>query len=106
MRAIGLQSIVLAGWLGIVTAGCGTYQQQGEAVPTAAPAPPAEVDVTTPMPGPNYVWIGGAWVWGRDGRWEWAKGHWEQPPFLSATWVPPRCENRSGNYFFIPGRWE
>lgn len=106
MQAKHLRSILFAAVLGAFVAGCGTYAgRSGEVVPSAPPPPPAEVDMTSPMPGRDYLWVGGAWVWSPENKWQWAKGHWEQRPFLDAVWVPPRCENRNGKYFFVPGRW-
>jgi hypothetical protein len=107
MRAKALHSMILAIVAGAAAAGCGTYAHRaGEPVPGAPPATPAQVEMTAPMPGVNYTWIVGAWIWGPDQKWEWVKGHWEQPPFVGATWVPPRCENREGKYFYVPGKWE
>jgi hypothetical protein len=107
MKTKKLQSFLLAVVLGSFVAGCASYRAElaGKPVPTAPPPAPKEVDVTTPMPGPNYVWINGAWVWGQDNQWDWLKGRWDQPPFISAHWVPPHCENRDGKYLFFPGQW-
>jgi hypothetical protein len=107
MKAKVLQSIILAAVSGLFVAGCGTYAgRAGVVVPGDPPPPPAEVDVTTPMPDTHSVWIGGAWVWGPENRWVWAKGHWDLPPFLNAVWAPPRYEIRDGKHIFVPGQWQ
>src|SRR5271170_4060916 len=48
------------------------------------PPAPAE-DVTVVAPGPDYVWIGGEWVW--NGQWVWVSGHWGYPPHPHAIWI-------------------
>src|SRR5471032_1471397 len=39
------------------------------------PLPP--VETMTPAPSPDYVWVGGEWIW--NGRWVWVVGHWGLP---------------------------
>jgi surface antigen len=45
-------------------------------VGTVPPPPLAEQVVV--VPGPDYVWVGGAWVWFGD-RWVWHHGYWHRP---------------------------
>ncbi len=53
--------------------------------PEAQVPPPAPMDETPPpTPGPDYVWVGGDWVW--NGGWVWAGGHWVIPPYPHAYW--------------------
>lgn len=87
--------------------------------PAAAPAPVAVQEVavgtTAPAviveampgaPGPDYVWVGGYWVWRHHrlgyGHWEWVPGAWTHPPYHGAVWIGggwgPRHE-------WIEGRW-
>ncbi len=40
-------------------------------------------------PGPDYVWIDGAWSWG-GASWVWIGGHYSRRPFPHAVWVPGR----------------
>jgi len=42
----------------------------------APPAMPPEQ--IAPPPGPDYVWVGGAWAWFGD-RWVWHPGYWHRP---------------------------
>jgi hypothetical protein len=69
---------------------------------TPPPAPPAETP--PPTPGPDYVWIGGDWVW--NGGWVWVGGHWAFPPYPHAFWFHGRWSRRGwGGYRHEPGRW-
>jgi hypothetical protein len=43
---------------------------------TVPPAPPPETVVVAP--GPDYVWVGGAWLWLGD-RWRYHRGYWHRP---------------------------
>ena len=70
-------------------------------VPQAPPAP--IVETVTVAPDPNYVWVGGVWVW-RD-RWVWSPGHWDRPPHPGAIWIGPRYEHRRGRYVVVHGYW-
>jgi hypothetical protein len=73
-----------------------------EVVVTEAP-PPMIFETETIAPGPNYVWVGGAWVW--RGHWVWAQGHWAYPPHPGAVWVSHRYEYRNGVHVYIRGYW-
>jgi hypothetical protein len=45
----------------------------------AGPPPPAPLPETIVVaPGPDYVWVGGAWFW-LGGRWVWNRGYWHRP---------------------------
>lgn len=74
-----------------------------EIIVTEAP-PPVIVERPTRQPGPDYIWIQGAYVW--HGHWEWEHGRWERPPHRGAVWVPHRYENRGGVHVFISGYWK
>jgi WXXGXW repeat (2 copies) len=41
------------------------------------PRPPDRVEVITPQPGPEHVWIRGRWE-RRGDDWEWISGRWER----------------------------
>jgi WXXGXW repeat (2 copies) len=74
----------------------------GEVVVTEAP-PAAVVEQVTVSPGVGFIWIPGAWVW--EGRWVWARGHWDRPPRPGARWVPPHYVYRGGVHIFVRGGW-
>lgn len=40
--------------------------------------PPPQANVIIAVPGPDYVWVGGAWLW-LGGRWVWKRGYWYRP---------------------------
>jgi outer membrane lipoprotein SlyB len=50
-----------------------------------APPPPPPAETVLVSPGPEYVWIGGEWMW--NGRWIWVAGHWGFPPYPHAVWI-------------------
>ncbi len=74
----------------------------GEVVVSGAPPPPLEETVIA-APGPDVVWIPGAWYW--HGRWTWERGRWDHPPRAGAVWVPHRYVYRNGRHVFVRGGW-
>ena len=66
MKTKLLNSIILAALMsGIFVVGCNVQVRPPAAeVDVSAAPPPVQVDVETPAPGPDFVWIGGVWVWG------------------------------------------
>ena len=44
--------------------------------PTTPPPPPTETVIVAP--GPDYVWVSGAWVW-LGASWAWHDGYWHRP---------------------------
>jgi hypothetical protein len=70
---------------------------------TTPPAPIVEVQPVSP--GPDYVWLGGSWVWGDNHRWTWEKGRWERPPHAGMRYVPHHFEDRDGRHTFQRGGW-
>src|SRR5882724_8286902 len=86
----------LAGlWLMMAGCGVGVRAPAGGVVYASAPPPvTAEVDIQTASPGPDYVWVGGAWAWGPERRWNWERGHWDRPPHPGAHWEPHRYTYR------------
>jgi uncharacterized protein YcfJ len=77
------------------TRGTVTYIQQ-------AP-PPAPVETVIVAPGPEYVWIGGEWVW--NSGWFWVHGHWGYPPHPQAVWLGGRCWHDSHGWHNERGHW-
>ena len=71
-----------------------------------AQAPPAVVvEQRVAAPGPDYIWVEGAWVWRHD-RWDWERGKWVRPPRRSAEWVPAHYRVQNGRHVYIPGYWK
>jgi hypothetical protein len=57
-------------------------------------------------PGPDYLWIGGAWSWqGGSRNYAWTAGRWEQPPHAGAKWAPAHTEARGRGKVFVEGSW-
>ena len=76
---------------------------QANTVIVAEPPPPAPVETVVVAPGPDYVWIGGEWVW--NGRWFWVAGHWGYPPYPQAVWVRGYWGRGSHGWVRAPGHW-
>jgi hypothetical protein len=74
----------------------------GEVVVDSAP-PPLIAEQMTVAPGPDYLWIGGGWVW--NGRWVWDRGHWGHRPRAGAVWMPHHYVYRNGRHVFVRGGW-
>lgn len=53
----------------------GASEVGGVVGPTPPPPPPEAV---VAPPGPDYVWVAGAWLWLGD-RWAWRPGYWHRP---------------------------
>lgn len=70
------------------------------------PPPPPPVEVQPPAPSPDYVWIGGDWVW--NGGWVWVGGHWAYPPYPGAIWFHGGWRRGGwgwGRYHHYGGHW-
>jgi hypothetical protein len=80
-----------------------TTETVGSEVVVSEPPPAPIVETVTVSPGPDFVWIGGAWVW--RGHWVWEHGHWARPPRPGLVWVPHHYEYRNGVHIFIRGGW-
>ena len=80
----------------------GAVQQATTVVEEAPPAPLQET-VVVAAPGPDYVWIGGEWVW--NGRWFWRAGYWGYPPYPHAVWIGGGWHEGPHGWYRSPGRW-
>ncbi len=69
----------------------------------SAPPPPPPVEVQIAAPGPEFVWIPGAWVW--EGRWIWHRGYYGRPPRAGVRWYGPHYEFRAGRHVYFGGGW-
>ena len=67
------------------------------------PPPPAPVETVVVAPAPDYVWIGGEWVW--NGGWFWVGGHWSCPPYPHAVWVSGRAWHDDHGWHNTRGHW-
>lgn len=70
-------------------------------IQSAPPPPPVETVVVAPDP--DYVWIGGEWVW--NGGWFWVGGHWAYPPRPHAMWISGRCWHDEHGWHNARGHW-
>ena len=55
-------------------------------------------------PGPEYVWLAGAWDWQGTG-WIWVPGRWDRPAERGVKWVVPRYRREDTGWRYEPGHW-
>lgn len=68
------------------------------------PPPPPPDETPPPAPAPDYVWVGGDWVY--NGGWVWVGGHWVYPPFPGAIWFHGGWSHGwGGGYHRMRGGW-
>lgn len=96
-----LKTLALAVMMGIT--GCYVVVAEPSGVVVTSSPPTTVVEVRTPAPASNYVWIEGYWSW-YGGRWVWVSGHWE-PVRVGYVWVVPHYEYRNGQHYYVQGGW-
>jgi hypothetical protein len=67
------------------------------------PPPPMPVETVVLAPGPDYVWIGGEWIWA--GGWVWRAGYWGLPPHGHGGWVAGRSWHDERGWHVERGHW-
>jgi hypothetical protein len=72
-------------------------------VAVSQPPPPAPVETMVVAPGPDYIWIGGEWIW--NGGWVWRAGYWGYPPRPGVIWVGGSWSRGPGGWHREPGHW-
>ncbi len=65
--------------------------------------PPLPVETVVVAPGPNYVWIGGEWIWA--GGWVWRAGYWGCPPRGYSVWIGGRTWHDGHHWHAERGHW-
>jgi len=65
--------------------------------------PPLPVETVVVAPGPDYVWVGGEWVW--NGGWFWHAGYWGYPPYGCRIWVGGRSWHDGRGWHASRGHW-
>ena len=105
MKTKLFKSIVLAAAVaGLFVAGCNVQvRPPATEVEVSAAPPPVQVEVVTPTPGPDFVWIGGVWIWGPGDHWVWQAGHWDRPPNPGAVWGAHSYAYHNGRHVFVRG---
>jgi len=56
-------------------------------------------------PSPRHVWIEEEWE-NRGGAYVFIGGHWAEPPFARAMWVPGHWQQHPRGWFWKPGHWK
>ncbi len=87
----------------IETPGTAAGPEANRDVVVATAPPPLPPETVVVAPGPDYVWVGGDWVW--NGQWVWVGGHWMAPPYRHAIWVGGGWVGGPRGYYYRPGRW-
>jgi len=77
---------------------------QPAVVAVACEPPPPAVETIVVAPGPGFVWVPGAYVWGGAG-WFWCAGRWAYPPHPHACWVVGGWEYHNGRRMWREGCW-
>ena len=85
----------------IATASAASAPAPGPVAAVAPPPPPVETVVVAP--GPDYIWVGGEWVW--QGQWVWVRGHWMVPPYPHAVWIAGRSWHDQWGWHHDRGYW-
>ena len=67
--------------------------------------PPPQGETVIVAPGPDYIWIPGAWTW-YGSSWVWFGGHWSHPYYPRERWAPGHWDGpRRGPGPAAPGHW-
>ena len=69
------------------------------------PPPALRSERRSPMPGAGYVWVDGYWRWDR-GRYVWAPGVWQRPPYAGAYWTHPHWDHYNDGWHYHEGHWD
>lgn len=71
-------------------------------IATAAP-PPLRREVVLARPGPQFLWVSGAWHW--EDEWVWIPGRWIVRPVREAKWVRASYVKVRGGWKYVPPHW-
>ena len=89
----------------IATAILGGCYMPRSSVQAPPPQPAAPVETVPAQPGPNYVWVPGAYTWQPASRaYVWVPGHWTIPP-RGYVWVPGHWETHTSGNQWVDGYW-
>lgn len=67
--------------------------------------PPPRREVIIERPGPEYVYIRGHWIYGRNGGYAWVPGRWIRPEGRRHRWVEGRWVHDRHGWYYIEGHW-
>jgi hypothetical protein len=67
--------------------------------------PPLRYETRPPIPGQGYVWVDGYWGV-RGGRYVWAPGRWDRPPYPGAYWSHPHYDHYQQGWQVHEGHWD
>jgi hypothetical protein len=73
---------------------------------TVATRPADPVVVVPASPGPNYVWVDGAWRYNRPARaYQYREGYWVVPNRPGRTWVAGHWVQTRRGWRYVEGHW-
>ena len=56
-------------------------------------------------PSPRHVWVEEEWE-PRGGSYVFVGGHWVEPPYERAIWIPGHWQQHRRGWFWKPGHWK
>ena len=56
-------------------------------------------------PSPKHVWVEEDWE-NRKGTYVFVGGHWVEPPYRRAIWIPGHWQQHPRGWFWKPGHWK
>lgn len=80
-----------------------TVTPAATSVVVSGPPPPLPVEPVVPMPGSDYVWTDGEWVW--NNGWYWSAGYWALPPAPGFIWIRGDWHRGPHGYVRYGGHW-
>lgn len=81
------------------------YVQEAPTYVFVESEPPQEIaEAMTPSPGPDYVWLKGAWNY-EGNQWMWRNGHWVVKPHPNAEWTAGYWKRKHHHWVWVPGFW-
>lgn len=103
LRCVPVAALLLAGGCIVPASSPWLAYVSPEPIVVDEPPPPTRVEVRSPAPTADGVWIQGHWEW-REGRYLWVEGRWERSRHGYA-WVAPRYVRRGAGWAYVRGHW-
>jgi hypothetical protein len=67
--------------------------------------PPLRHEVIVARPGPEYIYVRGHWIYGRNGGYAWAPGRWLRPEGARRRWEEGQWVHERRGWYYTEGRW-
>jgi hypothetical protein len=86
-------------------AACASAPARYDRVYVREAPPPVRREVIIERPGPDYVYIRGHWIYGRNRGYAWVPGQWVRPEGRRHAWVDGRWVHDRSGWYYIEGHW-